>query len=198
MVIFMFNMINRIANAYDLQPEWNGLRSSKLGNRIGQAVMASGLPYVMPLQEIETADSEPTDFARSLQKFGFRRIGNVWREFEAQPRLAIAIEQLLIASGWYCEQDNGELDQITKMLLADADPELPATEAGEPQEALQVARILIHEPYRFCRSDREYLAANGWSQRRILDLFFRAAMLAGVSKINSELVDTVLASIETG
>ena len=105
-VTFMFNLINEVANSYQLRPEWNIMRWTGVFRK---KILQTTLPSFVRMDPIdsEKAGNFSTNLPMSLVQLelpieseidGCSPIGGeIWHCFNANPRVAISIQQIFFA-----------------------------------------------------------------------------------------------------
>jgi hypothetical protein len=178
-VTFMFNAINRVANAYDLAPEWETLRRTDLIQTFTRRFMAFGLPLQMPLASDNIAITEPvhSPISSLLHHFGVDSVSPVWQQLHLLPRVEMAIHQLLRATLNYSRTDDRLLNAVTReCLISHANGNV--VQAGE--QSMPFWSQLYVEPYNASRSSFAVLP----DERTKIDVTFRVALLAAIHKLN--------------
>jgi hypothetical protein len=179
-VTFMFNIVNRIANFYNLQPEWTELRRTKALRRLTRTLMSFGLRTQMPLANDRKAADE-SDFPivePLLHHFGVKEVSPLWRQLAALPSVGVAINQLLWVAVNCSETDSKLTDTVTQACLG-APPTGSYHEIADSE--LSAWAELYAAPHRFSSSALSMLEIADATK---LDILFRVALLAAVHKFN--------------
>lgn len=92
-VIFMFNMINVVANEFDIRPEWNTQGRFLL---VRKRMMEFALPRIVKMTEIKTDGCVPVSLKKSSDELKLKG-KEIWALFSQNPRIAIGIQQILHA-----------------------------------------------------------------------------------------------------
>ncbi len=179
-VTFMFNIVNRIANAYDLQPEWVALRRTESIRRITRSFMAFGLPFQMPLSNDSKEASEPlcTHVYSFVRHFGFDEVSPVWQQLCVLPSIEVAIYQLLWVAVNCSDTDDELLDAVTQTCLGPPEAICPPKTADAH---LSVWKQMFAEPYNPFPFEASVSAISTGVK---LDIVFRVALLASIHKLN--------------
>src|SRR5688572_2060498 len=105
-VMFMFNVVNRVANAYDLMPEWERLTASGWRRTKLTELMSMGLPLLMPLEsDAGGAEAEAPPLEPLIRQWGISQPSPMWKQFRIFPSVELAIYRLMWVSINYCETD---------------------------------------------------------------------------------------------
>ncbi len=188
-VTFMFNIVNRIANLYDLQPEWHRWRLTESIRTASQSIMAAGLPSQMPLtNECQEVQCSPK-IAELLCNFGVHTASPIWTHLSALPTIEFAIYQLMWIAIRY-SRDSVELAQDA------TDGCLNQPSSVNCQEANRIVskccRQLYAEPFKSC----EDWSRLELSERTKLDLVLWVALLAAIHQLNSDKIQNLLGELE--
>lgn len=179
MVTFMFNVVNRIANFYELQPEWNRLRRSETIRNISQRIMAASLPFQMPLADEQQEVHTLPQIADYLIAFGVERPSPVWQCLRIVPSVEFAIYQLMMVATKFSKRSSDLIREVTDVCL-DRPPTTPPHLLA--RESLDLLVRLFREPHRMAGVDRSALALD---EQTIMDLIFWVALLAAVHQLNA-------------
>lgn len=199
-VTFLFNSVTRIANAYDLDPEWARLGRSKLLRRAIRRFFTLALPWQMTLEDDEQQDQERRagQIQDLLSALGLKSISPIWRELGRIPTLYRAIYQLLWVSIQCSELDDDILALITSRCIDIGEGNGNAQSVpseGTVDEALQFAARLFAQPHAINSYDVTKLRRSGFDEKQILDFVFRVSLLAGVFTLNCDVVRRLGAEI---
>ena len=177
-VLFLFNVVNRVANAYGLKPEWDELRRSERLRRWTRWPMSIGLSRQMLL---DADDSPPVDsltgkLAECLQLLQVTAISSTWQLFECVPANEVAVCQLLLVS-LQCP-DNRQLN----LLLPDSSQSDNPIGGSDPTER-QLSDLMATPP----RPGADLLTTLrrfGLTEASIADAVLRASLLAAIRILN--------------
>jgi hypothetical protein len=188
-VTLMFNIVTRIANAYDLEPEWIGVRRGAGLQRVTRALMALGVRWQMPLRE---DDNEPTEVGLTqvesqIRQFGLDPTSSLWRHLDALPTIEVAIAQLLSAAAHGSLAEQQSVDETPRDCLQHVGASVKLERADR---GLSVWNRLDAEPEKVTHAT---IAALELDASIEIDMVFRVALLAALKKLNradvSELVE---------
>jgi hypothetical protein len=181
-VILLFNVVNRIADAYGLQPEWARVRRTERLRRWTRWLMSVGLPYQMPLASDGHRDSESLTphVIECLTLLQVESVSPIWRLLRHVPTIEIAIYQLLSASIHFYDGGTslGELsidgapEQKRAALVAEATARLSSGLAATPPHVVA--------------DEVKSLRHAGILETRIVDLVLRAALTTAIRVINCD------------
>jgi hypothetical protein len=188
-VMFMFNVVNRIANAYGLLPEWNSLRRTETVRHATGKLMSVGVSYQMPLvnDDDEESGASLVPFIESLlHEFHIVAVSPVWQQLQFLPSVERAIYQLLSVALSDSNTDSAYFHQVTQdcIGLSEGTSGLPA-----PDSHLAIWRLLFAEPHKISHTDLSNLELSAEAK---LDLVFRVSMLAGINKLNCNSVRNLI------
>jgi hypothetical protein len=189
-VTFMFNIVNRIANAFELVPEWNSVGHTDWFRSRMHAIMSFGLPMLMPL-DYDPQEPVPCSapfIEQLLHEFGIDHPSGIWQQLGALPTVEFAIYRLLWVGVHCCETDQRTIE---KLLCAQEDED--AERAAGRRNPFWKERV--DAPY--LRPQDVATLCKGTDEGTKVDLAFRVALLAGTNTLNSsaaaELVENPLA-----
>ena len=119
-VTFMFNLINEIANRYDLQPEWSMIEWS---GTVRKKLLQIALPSFVKMEQIscENDIDLTTNLSASITQLKLRGLSEMWNSlgskyvwecFNEYPRIAITIQQIFFAAALIGKhRDRGNCDE---------------------------------------------------------------------------------------
>ncbi len=188
-VTFMFNIVNRIANLYDLQPEWHKWRLTESIRTSSQSIMAAGLPVQMPLaEECQEVPCSPK-ITELLWNFGVDSVSPIWKHLSALPTVEFAIYQLMWIAIRY-SRDSVELAQDATDGCLNQPSSVNCHETN--RIVSKCCRQLYAEPFKSC----EDWSRLELSERTKLDLVLWVALLAAIHQLNSDKIQNLLGELE--
>jgi hypothetical protein len=180
-VTFMFNIVNRVANFYSLQPEWTELRRSNAVRSLTRPLMSFGLTTQMPLANDpkETDEDVFPNVEPLLHHFGVKEVSLLWQGLDTLPSVRMAIYQLLWTAVNCSETDSEYTDAVTQECLGTAKG--PHHEMANSE--MSAWAELYATPHRFSISAWPMLEI---SDGTTVDILFRVSLLAAIHKFNCE------------
>jgi hypothetical protein len=182
-VVFMFNVVNRIANAFDIAPEWAMFGRIGIGRRIAQWIMSIGLPWHMSLDGLDETKLRiiAFDLVVPAHEAGIpvQHYAAIWPEIKRHPSLSTAIYQMLWAS-LTCSELSGELLRrcVESVTRTTRDSPILSTDMLS-----QYCAAIYFHPFRFLSAD--YPAARlGLTEDQKLEVTFRIAIAAAFEKMH--------------
>lgn len=182
-IVFMFNVVNRIANAFDIAPEWAMLGRVGVGRRIAQWIMSIGLQWHMSLEGLGDIGHEniAVDLIYPALELGLpvQRFSAIWPELNRDPSVRTAIYQLLWVS-LTCSELSGEFLRRCVEVVMPA-PGVSPTTFSDPLS--EYCAVVFFRPFQFSPSN--YPAKRlGLTEDQKLDVTFRIAIAAAFEKMN--------------
>jgi hypothetical protein len=183
-VTFMFNIVNRIANFYNLQPEWTQLRRTERLQRITRPLMAFGLLRQMPLTPDQSESGVFLDesIKTLLNELGVDQVSSVWSQLHVLPPVELAIFQLLSVAVYETATSDSLLDKVTRDCLDFA-------QQSDSPVADTIWTKLFSEPHKMSRQDVDELAMES---RTKLDVVYRVALRSSIAKLSGSEVEGLL------
>ncbi|MEQ1828519.1 MAG: hypothetical protein ABL921_21330 [Pirellula sp.] len=177
-VTFMFNVVNRIANLFELQPEWHSWRLNGAIRTASQAMMAIGLPHQMPIGNESQQVLLAPKIAELLCNFRVVKVSPIWGQLKALPSIEFAIYQLMSIAIQFSSGSPGLIDEVTDSCLCHFGNTL---DDASVQPISRCCRQLFLEPFKSC---------DAWSRldlsdRTKLDIAFWVSLLAAIHQLNS-------------
>ena len=184
-VTFMFNIVNRIANLYDLQPEWHKWRVTESIRTSSQSIMAAGLPFQMPLADERQEVQCSPNIAELLCNFGVDSVSPIWKQLSALPTVAFAIYQLM----WIAIRYSRDSVVLIQEAMDGCLNQPSSVNCQETNRIVsQSCRQLYAEPFKSC----EDWSRLDISERTKLDLAFWVALLAAIHQLNSDRIHKLI------
>ena len=178
-VTFMFNVVNRIANLFDLQPEWHRWRCTQAIRNLTQRLMAFGLPHQMNLADEFQSVESTSHIDTLLPKFGIESISPIWEKFHRLPSVEFAIYQLMLTAIRYSSQHQQLIQEVNAACKVESQD--GSSRSRLPQD-IEIWQRLYAAPYKL--GGIEWSNSNPDDETQ-LDMVFWVAILAAIHKLNS-------------
>jgi len=181
-VVFMFNVVNRVANVFNIAPEWTIFGREGWRRRVAQWVMSMGLPWHMSLQPL--AESEQVKPARDLampaEQIGLpaELLSVLWNELNNIPSIRTAVYQLFWTSLTCSKLDSHILRQLVEAVVGKVDSSDKLTSDGLGA----FCEGLFHHPFAGAVSNFNAVHVDLTDEEK-LDVVFRVSIAAAVEKM---------------